>query len=500
MSVERILECILKTVKASSEVVEERDTIHPGFVAENFMDVIEALGDAPQFVALSYEWGSSEKTHNIQLEDGSTVRITDSLYHALRDLRDIDLSQEYRVIWADGICINQNDLKERQQQVSVMGEIYRNAAQVITYIGAEKNNSNSAIDFACELLQYYYQNGDRDPRRHLVEEHSNIGLPPSSDSRWAALKALLLRRWSARCWCAQEFLQNTQLTMMCGRKTIPNCFLLPDLVQLSFNRSLPAFVLPPLTEDPNSLKECLATLGIMRRRMVSNKQQATLYRLLVAFHRFQATDRRDKVYCLLGLASDRQDMSLMVDYTLTNEQLYIKQFGSHGMAFGYHYTAGGNSKPDLRIDTVDNSLTIAGCLVDRIVRLSGRIEPYYHDQSGSRSSERIKWLKEQMQLIQELEPYPNGSNIRNVFWKTLIGNITLDQREAQDEYETYFDAHLNFKEDKSVRQKDMAREFCDAVRRRARYRCLAATEKGYFGAVPETAEIGDWVFGIDNQM
>jgi hypothetical protein len=488
-----------------------------------------SLRQAVSYEALSYEWGSSEKTYHIRLENGSTVYITGSLYQALRDLRYKDLSQKDRVIWADGICINQNDLKERQQQVSMMGEIYRNAAQVITYIGPEKNDSNRAVDFACELLQYFFKNGDKDPRLHFIEELANIGLPPSSDGRWVALKALLLRGWSGRCWCAQEFLQNTQLTMMCGRKTIPDCFLLPDLVQRTFNRSLPTFILPQFTEDPRSLKECLAALGIMRRRIVFNKQQPTLYQLLVSFHGFQATDPRDKVYCLLGLASDRQEMSLPVDYTLTNEQLYIRvatkvlemsqslemlnsnlgkkalilpswvpdwstwQFGSNGTAVGNHYSAGGTSKPDLRIDAVENSLNIAGCLVDRIAWLSSNIEPYYRDHSESRSAERMKWLKEQMQLVQKLEPYPDGSNIRKVFWRTLIGNVTLYEFEAQDEYEAYFDADLSLRENRSIKQKDMAREFCDAVRRRARYRCLASTERGYYGAVPESAEIGDWV-------
>lgn len=52
MSVERIPECMPKTVKANSEVPEERDTIHPGFVTENFMNILEALGEAPQVSVL----------------------------------------------------------------------------------------------------------------------------------------------------------------------------------------------------------------------------------------------------------------------------------------------------------------------------------------------------------------------------------------------------------------------------------------------------------------
>ena len=44
MTIERIPECMPKTVKAGSVVLEERDTIHPGFVTENFMNILEAVG------------------------------------------------------------------------------------------------------------------------------------------------------------------------------------------------------------------------------------------------------------------------------------------------------------------------------------------------------------------------------------------------------------------------------------------------------------------------
>ena len=41
------------------------------------------------------------------------VYITDSLYNALRDIRREAPSEGSRVVWADGICINQDDLIER---------------------------------------------------------------------------------------------------------------------------------------------------------------------------------------------------------------------------------------------------------------------------------------------------------------------------------------------------------------------------------------------------
>jgi hypothetical protein len=52
MSLGRISECMPKTVKGTSEVFEECDTIHPGFVTEDFMNTLEALGDAAQVAVL----------------------------------------------------------------------------------------------------------------------------------------------------------------------------------------------------------------------------------------------------------------------------------------------------------------------------------------------------------------------------------------------------------------------------------------------------------------
>ena len=44
-----------------------------------------------------------------------------------------------------------------------MGDIYRKAARVITYIGPENDGSSSAIDFAYELWQYFLTG----PFRHV---------------------------------------------------------------------------------------------------------------------------------------------------------------------------------------------------------------------------------------------------------------------------------------------------------------------------------------------
>jgi hypothetical protein len=81
--------------------------------------------------ALSYVWGSKIGTQRF-LCDGQTVLITPNCESALRHLRD---KRKEVILWVDAICINQEDLAERPQQVLLMGDIYRRAFEVIIWLG-----------------------------------------------------------------------------------------------------------------------------------------------------------------------------------------------------------------------------------------------------------------------------------------------------------------------------------------------------------------------------
>jgi len=79
-----------------------------------------------QYTALSYCWGSASDRKNIMV-NGQTISVTKNLENALRHLRKAD--QEI-VVWADAICINQQDLAEKSIQVGMMGNIYSNGTSL----------------------------------------------------------------------------------------------------------------------------------------------------------------------------------------------------------------------------------------------------------------------------------------------------------------------------------------------------------------------------------
>jgi Heterokaryon incompatibility protein (HET) len=63
----------------------------------------------PKYEAISYAWGDTGLRIST-ICDGKTLGITTNLHDGLRHLRRTKTS---RLLWADAVCINQKDNKER---------------------------------------------------------------------------------------------------------------------------------------------------------------------------------------------------------------------------------------------------------------------------------------------------------------------------------------------------------------------------------------------------
>lgn len=87
----------------------------------------------PSYIALSYTWGDAKDTTPIQVA-GREIMVTRNLRDALSAL-----STEPRTaslpVWADAVCINQDDIAELNREVKRMAVIYERAASVIIWLG-----------------------------------------------------------------------------------------------------------------------------------------------------------------------------------------------------------------------------------------------------------------------------------------------------------------------------------------------------------------------------
>ncbi|KAF6528934.1 hypothetical protein HZS61_000246 [Fusarium oxysporum f. sp. conglutinans] len=87
----------------------------------------ENLDLNPQYEAISYCWGTGGRSSEIMC-DGKPLPLTESIEGALRRMRH---ATTQRRLWADQVCINQDDIAERSQQVSLMNAIYKGAKHVL---------------------------------------------------------------------------------------------------------------------------------------------------------------------------------------------------------------------------------------------------------------------------------------------------------------------------------------------------------------------------------
>ena len=166
------------------------------------------LEKPPEYVALSYTWGSATDERDVEDLSWQCIimcnklhfEITSNLFNALTTIRDLPNSSK-RQIWIDAICINQNDLGERAAQVRMMGQIFGAASEVYVWLGVWTPSLEMAYDTVQILNKLPTERPDvvlshwTDP-----QTYSTLGIPRISPEHWSALCSLLARRWFRRVW------------------------------------------------------------------------------------------------------------------------------------------------------------------------------------------------------------------------------------------------------------------------------------------------------------
>ncbi|KAE9363193.1 HET-domain-containing protein [Stipitochalara longipes BDJ] len=174
------------------------------------------LQDA-QYTALSYCWGAGTDRIYIMV-NGQTIAVTRNLENALRRLRKTD---QDTVVWADAICINQQDCAEKSVQVGMMGNIYSKATEVWIWLGEAGDNSDAAMNYIRNIKTLDFE----DPKYS----------PPLNT--WKAIKLLWSRPWFERLWVVQEALLARKSTFNCGQQSVDfDCFVTLKEIQMRYRR------------------------------------------------------------------------------------------------------------------------------------------------------------------------------------------------------------------------------------------------------------------------
>ncbi|KAH8895978.1 HET-domain-containing protein [Thozetella sp. PMI_491] len=291
-------------------------------------DEIVSPDTHPSYAALSYVWGSDEKPYVLQLlEEGANapkrLSITASLYKALSSIRSFPGAQPTPRVWADAVCINQDDQEEKAHQVRRMAQLYGEAEQVIAYL--------------CDNLMEF--GGAHSDASELAVEHDGKLLPPEDDPGWASLRTIITSKWPTRAWVLQEAILAKRLVLMAGMYEFDSSsyFMVAFAIGM---RKLPAIVDSYLQIDGDSQSgthKAIMDLSMLKNYVRGGVRASadgtihpvaafaggvTLGHALIQTRQTTCKDPRDKIYALMGVAIDGTQLGIAVDYTQPVADLY----------------------------------------------------------------------------------------------------------------------------------------------------------------------------------
>ena len=283
------------------------------------------LTDKPDFVALSYAWGDPKSTKAV-IVNGIKIQVTETLEMALQHLIRIGISDNNIRLSADSICINQQDEKEKTWQVQLMREIYHQAEFVVAWLGPGDRDSDEALDQLARIgakilrlengtLNFMGTNGEYP--LYLWDDESEPEL----------VTKLLQRSYFERVWVLQEIAVSKNFVFVCGTASVPG---------LIAHLAITLFLMwkgerfGQLANANTPLMEALIPTGVIVHLGLRNPQPKTLTDLLQYVfsprsppsHGLQATDPRDRVYALLGMASDSKQLGVRPDYSVDCSTVY----------------------------------------------------------------------------------------------------------------------------------------------------------------------------------
>ena len=325
--------------------------------------------DGAKFDALSYTWGPStlKEEQECALQIFTAVKlcypilcrskivlVTKSLRDSLRRLRALEHDAQFEcgykrrklpLTWADGVCINQNDKKEKAQQVLLMSRIYSESNLTFAYLGEclgeDANSVQNAMEVGSELRRMIEDGDSRCSQQEGNETWEQRDKKLFRASHWWNWAIFLSRSWFQRTWVLQEIILSGQ----------EKCFVLcgPELDYLStlmwgvfaarvkrWTTPLQRLLLDTVDENPTYQIYLPRIKDWMRRTHILawigqiwrvDPQPSLLSVTRSLLPQTTCFDPKDKIYGTLGFIADWRDLDqsiLPVDYLLPTTDVFCR--------------------------------------------------------------------------------------------------------------------------------------------------------------------------------
>ena len=283
--------------------------------------VVEDYQESVEYYALSHCWGLVDDITEI-LCNKEPYFITHSLRVALERVRS---PKHSCLLWVDALCIYQHDDYERNQQVSVMKQIYSQASRVLVWLGPGDEHTNAAIEVIYELVhkccEWYFGPSSHPLWLNRLRSHANPteivrfpGLIGLSNDYWPRICPIYENGWFRRIWVIQEVQGCEDTWLLCGKGSIEwDAVALvarwvshehqsgqPRWIQYNDLSSIPKQPFPPRIVSHRRWRQySVPQASFMIDRVPQTSSDVPFLWLLHKTRCFQSSDSRDKVFAML---------------------------------------------------------------------------------------------------------------------------------------------------------------------------------------------------------
>ncbi len=319
----------------------------------SFEIIHTSLLSKPCYEALSYTWGPPGDAYTILL-NGQPFPIRQNLYDALQQVQSSKLVDHY--LWVDAVCINQGEnadaLHERSLQITLMTQIYEQAAKILVWLGKPENEANNRLAYAMmKDFDKWHRHVTKKGRpyrpwwwphkpRTAGQDYADFSLSisPANDKKvfdvpgtqtykaWLGIISLWKSSWWTRTWVFQESTIPERYT----RVYVEGVLVLPHSSKVRFLCGDQEIGWPEIGATTNVATNILTTPGIDSKFLMgaqksvdklimfrSRRVQHLLVSFLEILQMFRGTecyDPRDKVYAPLCVAPDDVRRYIKPDY------------------------------------------------------------------------------------------------------------------------------------------------------------------------------------------